>query len=220
LAELRRLTATDSTVETTPLNGARRPRGRRSGQMNRWSRTFHVYVSMGCMLIVAFFAATGRTLNHPSWSLGSTSTSTHQGTVPAGSISGSTVDFLAISEYVRDTYGVTGQVTDYGTDGDRGHIDYAGPGSSASATFSLTDSTLTTTITQGDLLAVLNDIHKGRNTASSWGWVIDASAILLLFITFTGVGIQVFQRKRRRSALVTAGVLAVGSVVAIWLVAH
>ena len=44
-----------------------RPRNRRVGQMNRWSRTFHVYVSMGCMLIVAFFALTGLTLNHPSW---------------------------------------------------------------------------------------------------------------------------------------------------------
>ena len=82
------------------------------------------------------------------------------------------------------------------------------------------DSTLTTTITQGDLLAVLNDIHKGRDTSSSWGWVIDAAAILLLFITVTGVGIQLFQRKRRRSALVTAGVLSVVTLVLIWVAAH
>jgi uncharacterized protein len=201
------------------FNGGGRRR-RRTAQVGRWSRTFHVYVSMGCMLVVAFFAATGLTLNHPSWSLGSTTTSTEHGTVPAGAISGGDVDYLAISEYVRDTFDVTGHVTDYGVSGDTGHIDYAGPGYSASATFSLTDSSLTTSITQGDLLAILNDIHKGRDTTSSWGWVIDASAILLLVVTVTGLGIQLFQRKRRRSALITAGALSVVTVVLIWIAAH
>jgi len=206
--------------DDTPVPPVRRGRGRRVGQLNRWSRTFHVYVSMGCMLIVAFFAVTGLTLNHPSWTLGSTSTTTRTGTVPAGAVQGSDVDYLAISEYARDTFGITGHVTDYGADATTGHIDYAGPGYSASVTFSLTDSTLTTTITQGDLLAVLNDIHKGRDTSGAWGWVIDASAILLLFVTVTGIGIQLFQRKRRRSALIVAGVLSVVTIVAIWLAAH
>ncbi len=172
------------------------------------------------MLIVAFFAITGLTLNHPSWSVGSTSTTTKQGTVPAGAINGTTVDYLAISEYVRDTFDVTGHVTDYGSDATTGHIDYAGPGYSASVTFSLTDSTLTTTITQGDLLAVLNDIHKGRDTTTSWGWVIDAAAIFLLVITVTGVAIQILQRKRRRSSLITAGIASAVVVVLIWVAAH
>lgn len=206
------------TVTTAPRGRA--PRSRRSGQLNRWSRTFHVYTSMGCMLIVAFFAFTGLTLNHPSWSIGPTTTTTHSGTVPTGAIVDGNVDYLAISEYARNTFGITGEVTDYGADNGAGHIDYAGPGYSASVTFSLTDQTLTATTTQGDLLAVMNDIHKGRNTDSSWGWVIDASAILLLVITVTGVGIQLFQRKRRRSALITAGILAAATIVAIWLVAH
>lgn len=188
--------------------------------MNRWSRTFHVYVSMGCMLIVAFFAITGLTLNHPTWTLGSTTTTTRTGTVPAGAIDGTTIDYLAVSEYARNEFGVTGEVTDHGADATGGHIDYAGPGYSASVTFSLTDSTLTVTTTQGDLLAVLNDIHKGRNTAGPWGWVIDLSAILLLVVTVTGIGIQLFQRKRRRSALLTAAGLGVVAVIAIWLVAR
>lgn len=212
--------AVDAVEPPASLNGRRRARGRRAGQLNRWSRTFHVYVSMACMLIVGFFAATGLTLNHPTWTLGSTSTTVDHGTVPAGAITGGNVDYLAISEYVRNTFGVTGEVKDYGVDGDTGHIDYAGPGYSAGVTFSLGDSTLTTSITQGDLLAVLNDIHKGRDTSSSWGWVIDASAVLLLLITVTGIGIQLFQRKRRRSALVTAGVFVIATVALIWLAAH
>src|SRR6476659_6321321 len=107
--------ASDRTeLDDTPVPPVRRGRGRRTGQMNRWSRTFHVYVSMGCMLVVAFFAITGLTLNHPSWTLGSTSTTNHAGTVPAGAVSDGNIDYLAISEYVRDTFGVTGHVTDYG----------------------------------------------------------------------------------------------------------
>jgi hypothetical protein len=176
---------------------------------------------MGCMLIVAFFAATGLTLHHPTWSLGSTKTTTETGVLPAAAIdAGGTVDYLAISEYVRDTYGVSGKVKNYGTVNGAGHIDYAGPGYSASATFSATDSSLVVTITQGDLLAVMNDIHKGRDTSGSWGWVIDASAILLLVVAATGIAIQVFQRKRRRSAMVTLAVWSLLTVIVLYAVAR
>ena len=183
-------------------------------------RTIHVYVSMISMLIVAFFAFTGLTLNHPTWSLGGTTTHVSNGTVPAGAIAGSTIDYLAISEYARTTFGVSGHVTDYGTQGDTGTIDYAGPGYSANVTFSTTAGTLTASTTQSDLLAILNDVHKGRDTDSSWGWVIDVSAILLLVVTLTGIGIQVLQRKRRRSALLTAGALSLLTVVLIWVAIH
>lgn len=180
-------------------------------------RLFHVYVSMASMLLVAFFAVTGLTLNHPKWSLGSTSTTTKQGTLPAGSVNGATVDYLKISEYARNELGVSGHVKDYGTTGDEGSIDYAGPGYSAHVTFSISTGTINAAVTQNDLLAVLNDIHKGRDTNSSWSWVIDASAIVLLIVTLTGVGIQLFQRKRRTSALITAGALTVVSVVLIYV---
>ncbi len=218
--EVRDMTELAPVVDGTPPEGRVPRRGRRAPQMSRWMRTFHVYVSMASMLIVAFFAFTGLTLNHPTWSLGSTSTVTKTGTVPAGAVSGDTVDYLAISEYVRTTFGVTGHVKDYGVQGDTGHIDFAGPGYSASVSFSTTDSTLTASITQSDLLAIVNDVHKGRDTDSSWGWVIDASAVLLLVVTVTGIGIQILQRKRRRSALLTAGGLSVVTLVLIWIAIH
>jgi hypothetical protein len=210
---------TEPERRTVP-RGATARSSRRSPRVSRWMRTFHVYVSMICMLIVAFFALTGLTLNHPTWSLGGTSTATEHGTVPAGSIANGAVDYLAISEYARTTFGVSGHVKSYGTQGDTGSIEFAAPGYSASVTFSLTDGSLTVTTTQNDLLAVLNDVHKGRDTDSSWRWVIDASAVLLLVVTLTGMGIQVLQRKRRRSALLTAGALAVVTIGLIWIAIH
>ncbi len=205
---------------STPPADEVRPRSRRRGRTGRLTRTIHVYVSMISMLIVAFFAFTGLTLNHPTWSLGGTTTHVSNGAVPAGAIDGSTIDYLAISEYARTTFGVAGHVTDYGTQGDTGSIDYAGPGYSANVTFSTTAGTLTASTTQSDLLAILNDVHKGRDTDSSWGWVIDVSAILLLVVTLTGIGIQVLQRKRRRSALLTAGALSLLTVVLMWVAIH
>lgn len=188
--------------------GTSRRARRRSAAANRWARLFHVYVSMFCMLVVAFFAFTGLTLNHPTWSLGSTTTTTATGTVPAGAIQGSDVDFLVIAEYARDEFDVSGHVKDHALQGDSGYIDFAGPGYSASVRFSTVDSTLEVSTTQSDLLAVLNDVHKARDTDSSWGWVVDGSAVLLLGVTLTGVAIQIFQPRRRRSALITAGLLS------------
>ena len=177
-------------------------------------------MSMISMLIVAFFAFTGLTLNHPTWSLGGTTTHVSNGTVPAGAIAGTAVESLASSEYARTTFGVSGHVTDYGTQGDTGTIDDAGPGKSANVTFSTTAGTLTANTSQSELLAILNDVHKGRDTDSSWSWVIDVSAVLLLVVTLMGIGIQVLQRKRRRSALLTAGALSLLTVVAIWVAIH
>lgn len=211
----------EAAIDDLAGQSGRQSRGnRRSAKTSRLMRTVHVYVSMISMLLVAFFALTGLTLNHPTWSLGSTSTVTEVGTVPAAALASGTVDYLAISEYARTTFGVAGHVTDYGVEGSTGHIDYAGPGYSASVTFSLTTSKLTSTATQSDLLAILDDVHKGRDTNGSWSWVIDASAGLLLLVTVTGIGIQVFQRKRRRSALITAGVLSCTTLVLMWIAIH
>ena len=61
-------------------------------------------------------------------------------------------------------------------------------------------------------VAVINDLHKGRDSDSSWNWVIDASALFLVLVALTGLGIQLFQKKRRRRALTFAGVFSVVSI--------
>ena len=181
-------------------------------------RTVHVYVSMVSMLIVAFVAFTGLTLNHPTWSLGSTTTDISGGTVPHrrdGPRTASTTSRSPSTPEARSVSRATSPTT--AREGDVGTIDFAGPGYSASVRFSLTDHTLTTTITESDLLAILDDVHKGHDTDRSWSWVIDASAILLLLVTLTGIGIQVLQRKRRRSALWTTGALSALTVGLVWV---
>ncbi len=161
---------------------------------------------MIALAVVLFFSVTGLTLNHPEWTFGLDPVSeTVSGTLPDGSVDNGTVAYLVVSDYLRETYGVEGEVTDYGTTGTDAYISYRGPGYSADATIDTVEGTYEVAIEQQGLLAVLNDLHKGRDTASSWNWLIDASAIFLIVVSLTGLGLQLFLSKRRRLALSIAG---------------
>ncbi len=70
-------------------------------------------------------------------------------------------------------------------------------------------------VTQQGFVAVMNDLHKGRDTGSGWRWVIDVSAGFLVLISVTGLVMQFFLRKRRRSALTVA---ALGGAVSVALI--
>ena len=180
---------------------------RRSATTNRWMRWLHVYTSMISLVVVLFFGITGLTLNHPDWTLGdSTERSTQEGTLPAGYRTAEGVDFLVVSEYVRSEYGVGGEVTDHALAGDDGTISYKAPGYAADLFFSVESGEFRLVVEQQGFVGVMNDLHKGRDAPGSWRWVIDISAGLLVLVSLTGLGIQLFQRKRRTRALVFSAV--------------
>lgn len=178
---------------------------RRKTQAHRWTRWLHVYTSMISLVIVLFFGLTGITLNHPDWTFGdATDRRTFEGTLPAGSTTPANTDFLAISEFVRATFDVKGAITDYGTNGADGTLNYKGPGYSATLFFRTDTGTFDLNVEQQGFLAVMNDLHKGRDTDSAWNWVVDLAGGLLVLVAATGLGIQLFLRKRRTRALLLA----------------
>lgn len=63
----------------------------------------------------------------------------------------------------------------------------------------------------------MNDLHKGRDTNSSWKWLIDVVAGVLALISVSGLALQFFLRKRRVSGLTSAAVGAVVVLVMIWV---
>lgn len=67
---------------------------------------------------------------------------------------------------------------------------------------------------QMGLTALINDLHKGRDTGPVWSVVIDVSAILMSVVSLSGLALIWFVRRRRVSGLVWAGVGALISVVA------
>lgn len=160
---------------------------------------------MIALVVVLFFGITGVTLNHPSWTFGdATERTTEAGTLPSGWNS-DPVDFLAVTEHIRSTYGVKAPVSSYGTTGDEGDVSFRGPGYAADLRFSTADGTFDLTIEQQGFVGVMNDLHKGRDAESSWKWLIDVSGVFLVVVALTGLGLQLFLRKRRTRALIVAG---------------
>ena len=184
--------------------------------LNKWARTLHVYTSMIALLAVLFFAFSGLTLNHPNWTLGdATNERTVEGVLPIPTKrSDGSVDFLAISEYMRSEYGVNGLVDSFDESAGEGSIAYRNAGYAADLFFTVETGRFTLNIEQQGWVGVMNDLHKGRHTRSTWNLVIDIVAVVLIVISLTGLVMQFFLRKRRRSALISA---AVGVVVLIGL---
>jgi uncharacterized protein len=202
-------------VEDTEADGPR-PSRSRSAATQKWSRLIHTYASMIALLLVLFFGITGITLNHPDWTFGQRpTTTTKSGTMTFEVAPEGTVDYLKVSEYLRDTYNITAEVSDYATTGTQGSISYRSPGYAADATFDTETGAYRVTVEQEGFIGVMNELHKGRDADDSWKWAIDASGAVLVLIALSGLLLQFFLKRRRRSALIIAGI---GGAVAIVLI--
>jgi hypothetical protein len=183
---------------------------------HRVARWLHVYASMIALLIVLFFGITGFTLNHPDWSFGGSSTSvTSTGTFPFPTETGGTVAWLPIAEYVRSTYAVKGAVSSFEAADGQGSIAFRDPGYAADLLFDVDTGSFELTVEQEGFVAVMNDLHKGRDAGPAWRWTIDIAAVGLVVISLTGLTMQLVLRKRRRSALIAS---AAGALVLVVLV--
>ena len=110
-----------------------------------------------------------------------------------------------VSEHLRAVDNVHGAIDEFDGDPSDTTITFKGPGYQADA-FISEGGTYDLTVTTQGAMAVINDLHKGRHSGSSWRWLIDLSGIGLAAVALTGVVLQFFLRKRRRSAFVSAAV--------------
>ena len=201
------------TVEKKPVPLHFRVR-RRTAIVSRW---LHIYLSMVSFAVVLFFAVTGLTLNHAEWFAGQVRETHYTGSMAAGWLrpaGGAEPDKLAIVEKLRTAHGIHGAVSDFRVDPDEVSVSFKGPGYAADAFIDRDKDTYELVETKNGVVAVLNDLHKGRDTGSGWAWVIDGSAVLLTLVSLTGLVLLFFVYKRRVSGLVLA---AAGAVVC-WLI--
>ncbi len=173
---------------------------------------------MTSLVIVLFFSVTGITLNHPDWTFGQPPVSaTVTGSLPANAVTAVGPDLLVVSEFLRTEYGVRGSVTDSSMRPAEGSISYRGPGYAADVLIRTSDASFSLTTRTSGFVAVMNDLHKGRNTSTLWKWVIDVTAGLLVVMSLTGIVLQVTIRRRRRTAFVLGLVGTVACVLLIWV---
>ncbi|WP_338875911.1 PepSY-associated TM helix domain-containing protein [Spirosoma sp. SC4-14] len=189
----------------------------------RWAglaRWLHLYLSVVSFVLVLFFAVTGLTLNHADWFDDATVTTDLKGKVNPRWVAGTdtaTVNKLAIVEYLRATHQLKGSVSEFRIDDRECSLSFHGPGYSADAFVKRSDGTYEVTETKMGLVAVLNDLHKGRDTGQGWAWVIDIAAVFMTLVSVTGLALLLVLKKRRVSGL---GWMLLGAVVtglAYWL---
>jgi uncharacterized protein len=173
-----------------------------------WSRWLHVYLSLVSFAILFFFAVTGLTLNHQQWFAKQQKTAQFKGKVDAAWLKGG-VQKLEIVEYLRSHHKISSAVSEFRVDDSQCSVSFKGPGYTADVFIDRETGAYDVTETKMGLAAVLNDLHKGRDSGKAWGWVIDASAVFMTFVSLTGIVLLLFLQKRRFSGLMAGAVGAV-----------
>jgi hypothetical protein len=167
--------------------------------------------------VLLFFALTGLTLNHQELFSGQQRTSQYKGSVdPKWLQAGSEgVSKLEIVEHLRKTHHITGAVGDFRVEDAECEVSFKGPGYTADAIIDRSTGKYDVTESRMGFVAILNDLHKGRDSGKPWGVVVDLSAILLTLVSLTGLILIFFLFKRRTSGLL---VLAAGAL--LWYLAY
>ncbi len=190
-----------------------------SAALFRW---VHIYVSMLSFASLMFFALTGITLNHPTWLGGSEQTITdEQGDLPARIAElvdqeAASVDKLPVAEWFRSELSLRGKVTQFEVDDYECMIVFKGAGYAADVFVDRELGSYMVTKTESSFVAVLNDLHKGRDTGTAWKWLIDISAIVMVVMSLSGFGLLLYLKKRRRSGILIA-VVGTVALLAVWM---
>jgi uncharacterized protein len=205
----------------------------RFAKLMRW---LHIYLSMFGLAAVLFFSVTGLTLNHPDWfpALGERTTE-GEGQVRAdwlnrGGSSGSAdsggesdpsgrLAKLEIVEHLRASHAIHGALADFRVDEQECVVSFKGPAYAADAFIDMASGKYRITQTYHGMIALLNDLHKGRDSGPVWSAVIDIAAVLMTVISLTGLILLFYLKLRRVSGVViaVAGVVAIVVLYRLWV---
>lgn len=209
-------------AQQKPAKQPKKPKPAWEKQTASVSRWLHIYLSMLCFIVVLFFAVTGITLNHAEWFDGKQVENKLTGSVPVAWVNTSDTTLIRkmeIVELLRKKYSIKGYVSDFLIEDKSCSLSFKGPGYSADAFINRNDGKFKLTELKLGLVAVLNDLHKGRDSGKGWSWVIDASAGFLTLVSLSGLVMLFFLKKRRLSGLLVLiiGAIATYIIYCIWV---
>ena len=178
---------------------------------------------MASFSILLFFAVTGLTLNHQDTMVGQPRVARLSGRVAAETVApaaGAGLDKARIVGQLLAAHPLKGHVSDFRVDDDTVAVSFKGPGYAADAFIDRRTATYDLTETRMGLVAIVNDLHKGRDTGGAWAQIIDVSAILMVLVSLTGLTLIFFLHKRLALGLWMLGIGTVAcAAVYVWFVA-
>ena len=176
-------------------------------EVAKLSRWLHIYLSMVSFAIVLFFSVTGLTLNHPTWFGGDKQVETkYKGKLNVNWVNNpdtTKIAKLEIVEFLRKTHNAKGFVSEIRIDDAEVSVSLKGPAYSCDAFIDRENGNYEVSEIRMGLVAVMNDLHKGRDSGSGWSWVIDVSAVFLILVSLSGLILLCFIKKKRVAGFIT-----------------
>ncbi|WP_192890896.1 PepSY-associated TM helix domain-containing protein [Vibrio bathopelagicus] len=187
----------------------------KSRAVQSWARRLHVYISMALLFVVLFFSVTGITLNRPELFESSQPNiqratlmlPTSVFTIQDGRLKADETAFETFLFEEANLSGVPSGLDIYAEieDGElligEVSMDFKGPGYNASVFVDVTSEMVEVETTNYGVIALLNDLHKGRNSGEVWKWFIDITALLMVFFVLTGVCLLLPKKKTLNTSI-------------------
>ncbi|MCZ4243851.1 PepSY-associated TM helix domain-containing protein [Pedobacter punctiformis] len=192
--------------QTKKETGKQKGKKRLAG-LSRW---LHIYLSMVSFTILLFFAVSGLTLNHADWfTSGKEVVTKDSGAVSLKWVNQpdtTKINKLQLVEYFRNKHQVKGALSDFRIDDGECSLTFNGPGYVADAFVDRESGKYELSVTRLGAVAVINDLHKGRDSGKAWSWIIDISAVLMTLVSISGIILICFIKKKRLSGFIIAAV--------------
>jgi hypothetical protein len=202
------------TTTTQPPSTTRTSKYWRAG-FYRSCRDWHGYLSAFAFLALIFFSATGLTLNHPEWTsrLGADE-ETRRISLSSDQLSSAAAEndqAAALAAALKQATRLRGAYASGDILDGEALLRFEGPSGASDATINLTSGAAEISVRRAGLLAMLNDLHRGRNAGAAWRLFIDIAAILVLALSLIGYLLFFSLRFRLRTSTALTG----GSLVAL-----
>lgn len=188
--------------------------------MARWWRWVHVYGSMVILSLWLFFSVTGITLNHPEWRSSFGASSVEQTLQLPASLQQlafgddalvNAAHASQIALWLRESQQIVGAVEHFRFEPSeqRLELDFKRPAGYSNAEIDLNSGEVLLLTEHQGVLALLNDLHKGRDAGLAWKWLLDVAALLCIVVALSGFYLLWRAQKLRHKGLYTASIATV-----------
>jgi hypothetical protein len=187
-----------------------------------FSRLIHVYVSMALLSLLLFFSVTGITLNHPEWFRDSKADVVERALMIDLSMIKNPpltpLQIVNVSTAIEQKLSVSLNNTILESSQDELFFSIKRAGKNTAITLDLVSGELFFEETDYGWWALMNDLHKGRNTSIFWGWIIDITSLLCILFALSGFILAMPQRRFNRTLTLSLTVTVAMIFTAIWWV--
>ena len=189
------------------------------GAFYRLCRMLHGYLSAAAFLALLFFAATGILLNHPEWMPERAPAQREALTLDGATLARiGAIDVerqpASLAAEIAARTEIAGAFTSGEVFDTEALLRFEGARGNSTATVDLSTGAVEVEVERADAVAVLNDLHRGKNAGAAWKWVIDVVGALTIALSL--IGFLIFFSLRFR--LATSLALVVGGAAAMVLV--